>query len=228
MSNEFRKAMLNRLPAPATRAPWAEPDEDEDEAEELDDLGDLGPRPSGSSKLTPLSAAEFFQQALEVDAPGRDATFRVYLTAPVESQAGASSQSKKTYLVAHHGAGASGLSFAPLAKEVARVDPELGMVAFDARGHGECSSGRIADGTGKTRADNVDLSLDTLTADLVAVIEHMFPDPAVSLLLVGHSMGAAPILAAAPLLQAKGYTVPGVVVLDVVEGELVVLSHADM
>ena len=32
-------------------------------------------------------------------------------------------------------------------------------------------------------------------------------------------MGAAPILSAAPILQQKGYTVPGVVVLDVVEGE---------
>ena len=31
-------------------------------------------------------------------------------------------------------------------------------------------------------------------------------------------MGAAPILSAAPELQKKGYTIPGVVVLDVVEG----------
>jgi hypothetical protein len=37
--------------------------------------------------------------------------------------------------------------------------------------------------------------------------------------LMGHSMGAAPILAAVPLLQKKGYTVPGIIVLDVVEGE---------
>jgi hypothetical protein len=36
---------------------------------------------------------------------------------------------------------------------------------------------------------------------------------------MGHSMGAAPILAAVPLLQKKGYTVPGIIVLDVVEGE---------
>ena len=31
-------------------------------------------------------------------------------------------------------------------------------------------------------------------------------------------MGAAPVLSAAPLLQQKGYTIPGVIVLDVVEG----------
>lgn len=37
----------------------------------------------------------------------------------------------------HHGAGASGLSFAALAKEITARDPELGVLAFDARGHGE-------------------------------------------------------------------------------------------
>jgi protein phosphatase methylesterase 1 len=32
-------------------------------------------------------------------------------------------------------------------------------------------------------------------------------------------MGAGPILSAAPQLQKLGYTVPGVIVIDVVEGE---------
>lgn len=40
-------------------------------------------------------------------------------------------------LVCHHGAGASGLSFAVLAKEVRDRDRELGVLSFDARGHGE-------------------------------------------------------------------------------------------
>jgi protein phosphatase methylesterase 1 len=34
-------------------------------------------------------------------------------------------------------------------------------------------------------------------------------------------MGAAPILSAAPVLQQRGYNVPGVIVLDVVEGTAV-------
>ena len=34
-------------------------------------------------------------------------------------------------------------------------------------------------------------------------------------------MGACPILAAAPVLQAEGYQIPGVIVLDVVEGTAV-------
>lgn len=33
-------------------------------------------------------------------------------------------------------------------------------------------------------------------------------------------MGAVPILAATPVLQKNGYNIPGVAVLDVVEGEL--------
>lgn len=91
--------------------------------------------------------------------------------------------------------------------------------------------------SGKTRVDgpphrNTDLSLKTLIEDFVGIIEHLFPDSktAPSLLvcgqivneltsqLLGHSMGAAPILSASPILQQKGYNVPGVVVLDVVEG----------
>lgn len=43
---------------------------------------------------------------------------------------------------------------------------------------------------------------------------------------MGHSMGAAPVLSAAPLLQQKGYKIPGVIVLDVVEGELLTTHHS--
>lgn len=39
-------------------------------------------------------------------------------------------------LICYHGAGASGLSFAVLAKEVRERDAELSVLAFDARGHG--------------------------------------------------------------------------------------------
>lgn len=36
---------------------------------------------------------------------------------------------------------------------------------------------------------------------------------------MGHSMGAGPVLSASPELQKLGYSVSGVVVIDVVEGE---------
>ena len=36
---------------------------------------------------------------------------------------------------------------------------------------------------------------------------------------MGHSMGAGPVLSASPELQKLSYSVSGVVVIDVVEGE---------
>ena len=84
--------------------------------------------------LTPLSASGYFEQALEVNPPDNSTTFRVYL-----NPASPSKESKYgTYLVCHHGAGSSGLSFAALAKEVkASSGGELGVLSFDCRGHGE-------------------------------------------------------------------------------------------
>ncbi|EIW71846.1 hypothetical protein TREMEDRAFT_28267 [Tremella mesenterica DSM 1558] len=237
MSDIFRKAVIAKLPnLPPTRAPWAEPMDDDDD-EEIDYLGELDdalpPLSTKSYKnLTPLSAKDFFSQALEVT-PGKT-TFRVYLTPPIltpetsrenplsgkgrleEQVTEGDTDNKGTYLICHHGAGSSGLSFAMLAKEVKeRGRGELGVMSFDCRGHG------------KTRTDPVDeendLSTSTLLSDFVSLIQHLFPNPIISpsLLLMGHSMGAAPILASAPILQEKGYKVVGVIVLDVVEGTAV-------
>ncbi|GFZ48458.1 Protein phosphatase methylesterase 1 [Saitozyma sp. JCM 24511] len=125
-------------------------------------------------------------------------------------------KAKGTYLVCHHGAGAGGLSFAALAKEVTEKSAgEMGVLSYDARGHGKTKS--------QTKSEETTLTLEKLLEDLMGILEHLFPDPkdAPSLVLMGHSMGAAPILAAIPLLQKKGYSVPGIIVLDVVEGTAV-------
>lgn len=225
MSETFRKAVSARLPQlPPTRAPWADeppPTEDDtDDTEELekgDSMGELSaalPNSSryASSDLSPLSASSFFAEALEVQPPDNPTIFRVYFT-PARSKRG----EKGTCLVCHHGGGASGLSFAALAKAVGeRSAGELGVVALSCRGHGKTK-------TLGGKKEDTDLSLGTLLSDFVGVVEHLFPDPkeGPSLVLLGHSMGAAPILSAAPILQSKGYTVPGVVVLDVVEGTAV-------
>lgn len=37
-------------------------------------------------------------------------------------------------------------------------------------------------------------------------------------------MGAAPVVSAAPELQRKGYTIPGIVILDVVEGSVQIFA----
>ncbi|BEJ16525.1 hypothetical protein CspHIS471_0511300 [Cutaneotrichosporon sp. HIS471] len=213
MSDEFRRSILNRLPPMApTRAPWAEPT-DNDEEEELDQVGDFKPM----KKLEPLSASDFFTQALEVAPPGRDTTFRAYLSPPTAPPAQNQRNKQGSYLLCHHGAGSSALSFAPLAKAVTvKSGGELGVFAYDARGHGKTHSG-----------NDKDLSLQTLLADLVAVVQQMWDDAktAPALILLGHSMGAAPIVNAAPVLQELGYTIAGVGVLDVVEGTAVESLH---
>lgn len=87
--------------------------------------------------IAPLSASEFFTQALEIAPPHSEATFRAYLSPPTTAPSTNQRHQQGCYLVCHHGAGASGLSFAALAKEVqAKSDGELGVLAFDARGHG--------------------------------------------------------------------------------------------
>lgn len=120
--------------------------------------------------------------------PDNNTTFRVYL-----NPAPPTKESKHgTYLLCHHGAGASGLSFAALAKEIkAASGGELGVLAFDGRGHGKHHSRerpKVGPGytdvgsTGKTRTDGTheqetDLSLPTLLSDCMGVVRHMYPDP---------------------------------------------------
>ena len=138
---------------------------------------------------------------------GNDTTFRVYLTLPSLSTQtsaspshpsealenvgnggnGAKGKGKETYLICHHGGGASGLSFAPLAKSITeRSGGELGVIAYDCRGHGKSSQDMSCLIThldiGKTRSEggqerDRDLSLSTLLSDLLGIIRHLFPDP---------------------------------------------------
>lgn len=91
---------------------------------------------------------------------------------------------------------------------------------------------RDGDAAGKTRpqgdanpnepakGDDLVLSFENLQRDFLAFIAEVFPEPSQSpdFVLLGHSMGASPIISSAPLLQSKGYKVVGVVILDVVEG----------
>lgn len=79
------------------------------------------------------------------------------------------------------------MSFAALAKEVTkRSKGELGVLTFDARGHGALHV-LLALIIGKTRVekgDETDLSLETLTDDFVGVIQQAFPDPKDASLIV--------------------------------------------
>ncbi|KAF8526236.1 Alpha/Beta hydrolase protein [Hysterangium stoloniferum] len=212
MSALQRSAMSARI----AKLPQIPPEEN-DEQEEHDSLGEL-PKSMGPPKrskcilksdpeFAPISAAGYFDQAVEVAVPSSKLNFRVYYTPPTVSGL------KSTIMVCHHGAGFSGLSFACFAKEVQRLSGGgCGVLSLDAREHGRTLS--ISPTSG------LDLSIETLCNDLVELIKTVFPIPseAPGILLVGHSMGGSVIVrASTPLLAAK-YNIVGVAVLDVVEG----------
>ncbi|KAM0746851.1 protein phosphatase methylesterase [Meredithblackwellia eburnea MCA 4105] len=116
-------------------------------------------------------------------------------------------------LVCVHGAGYSGLSFACFAKDaVQKGGGKVGALAFDARGHGKTKVLRDGD-------KPLDMSLETMSNDLVQLLKAMFPvkADAPSVLLVGHSMGGAVAVDACPKL-AEVVEVVGIAVIDVVEG----------
>ncbi|KAJ7158253.1 Alpha/Beta hydrolase protein [Mycena crocata] len=222
MSDLLRSAMSARLAKLPAELPPS--DEDDEESEAGDSLGflpgsGLGPPavPRSGTKpkprqprppnpdFAPISAADFFDDALQVDVPTRALDCRVYYTPPKLASG--------TVLVCHHGAGYSGLSFACLAREITGMSKgECGVLAFDARRHGK---------TRTTAAiEDEDLSVGVLIDDFVAILRAVFPDSATAptLLLVGHSMGGSVVVRACPLLLEHAYRVSGVAVLDVVEG----------
>ncbi|KAH7104014.1 protein phosphatase methylesterase [Auriculariales sp. MPI-PUGE-AT-0066] len=165
----------------------------------------------GNPFYSPISAQGFFEQAVQVDVAAAGLDLRAYYTPPKLS----SSDAKGTVCVCHHGAGFSGLSFAHLARQLTQqTSGELGVLAFDARGHGKTAYKELPE----PRA--LDLSLARLSSDLVEILSTLFPDPRQSpnFVFVGHSMGGAVVVDACPVLLAKGFKIVGAVVVDVVEG----------
>ncbi|XP_024871305.1 protein phosphatase methylesterase 1 [Temnothorax curvispinosus] len=103
-------------------------------------------------------------------------------------------------LVLLHGGGFSGLTWAELTKSIMTM-VLCRVMAIDLRGHGDTHT-----------TEDEDLSADTLASDVAAVIDAIAHD--VPIILVGHSMGGAIAVRAAPLIP----NLYGLGVIDVVEG----------
>lgn len=163
----------------------------------------------GGRTLEPIPWTAFFERELFLDADdGRGIVHHAYVTSPTGSG---------PLFVMHHGAGSSGLSFAVVGAEIRKRLPSAGILSLDARDHGLT----------KAPADlSADLSLGTLSSDLLAVIrlaQAQMHWPALPpLVLVGHSLGGAVVtdLAFSGRLNTTPTSSPllGFAVLDVVEG----------
>lgn len=159
----------------------------------------------------------------------------VYLTPPVD---------KAPLFVMHHGAGSSGLSFATCADEIRKILPKAGILSLDARSHGRTvmstqDTNTKSNGENPSTADaaqteasgqvELDLSLETLSRDLVYVIRQTqtrmgwqdLPD----MILVGHSLGGAVITDVAKNGEL-GPKLLAYAVLDVVEGKMAPIAFS--
>ena len=169
---------------------------------------------TGRKGLEPLPWNDYFTRELylNVSRPTERLTYHAYITPPT---------AKGPLLVTHHGAGSSGLSFALFALEIRKALPNAGVLSLDARGHGETVVERL--GVQPT-TDTLDLSLETLSLDLLDVIlmtqQRLAWSELPGLILVGHSLGGAVVTDLA-VSGRLGSAVLGYAVLDVVEGSAI-------
>nr|XP_010930499.1 protein phosphatase methylesterase 1 isoform X2 [Elaeis guineensis] len=155
----------------------------------------IPPRPASQSSLekyAPLEWSDYFDKEEDITIPGTNNVFHVYM---------AGSEGPVVFCL--HGGGYSGLSFAlsaSIVKEKARV------VAMDLRGHGKSSTD-----------NDLDLSIETLRNDVLAVLKTVYGNSPPAIILVGHSMGGSVAVHVAAMKAMPN--VHGLVVVDVVEVE---------
>lgn len=152
------------------------------------------PRPASQTflqKYLPLNWSGYFDKEKDVTIEGSNNVFHIY-------EAG----SEGPVVFCLHGGGYSGLSFALSAS---KVKEKARVVAMDLRGHGKSSTD-----------NDLDLSIETLCNDVVAVFKTIYGDSPPAIILVGHSMGGS----VAVHIAARNVmpNVHGLVVVDVVEG----------
>ncbi|KAJ5339895.1 hypothetical protein N7452_006623, partial [Penicillium brevicompactum] len=251
LQKSFAKSKLAKFPP---EAPMEEPMIEEawesgSSASSVSSTGTAVPSPTRQlfaragrrqSSQTSLQWTDFFEQELFLpdDVGNLRIVHHIYLTPPVD---------KAPLFVMHHGAGSSGLSFATCADEIRKILPKAGILSLDARSHGRTvmttqdtdtkandESPSTADAAQTEAAGKVelDLSLETLSRDLVYVIRQTqtrmgwqdLPD----IILVGHSLGGAVITDVAKNGEL-GPKLLAYAVLDVVEGSAIdALQSMDM
>jgi len=190
-------------------------DDDSSSASSVSSTGTIIPSPNQKLFARPQGVARgrsleqipwttYFERELYLSPEGKPGvTYHAYLTSP---------GAKGPLFVMHHGAGSSGLSFAVVGSEVRKGLPAAGVLSVDCRGHGStiCAEG-----------SDLDLRLDTLSADLYSIIQLTKADmnwqELPPIILVGHSLGGAVVTDLAKTGKL-GTSLLAYAVLDVVEG----------
>ncbi|OAY23929.1 protein phosphatase methylesterase 1 [Manihot esculenta] len=142
-------------------------------------------------KYSPLDWREFFDREEDVSIPNSNDVFHVYM---------AGNEGPVVFCL--HGGGYSGLSFALSAS---KIKEKVRVVAMDLRGHGKTST-----------ENDLDLSIETMCNDVLAVLKEMYGDSPPAIVLVGHSMGGSVAVHVAAKKALP--SLAGLVVVDVVEG----------
>jgi len=145
-----------------------------------------------SEDYTPVEWNKYFKERKDIKV-GSD-TFRIYTIGE-----------EGPVLVLLHGGGFSALTWAVLSKILVEM-AELRILALDLRGHGDTI----------TSNDN-DLSIETLTGDVINVINTVYGEETPPLVLMGHSMGGAVAVHVASSDRCPASLI-GLAVIDVVEG----------
>ncbi|CDO93853.1 unnamed protein product [Kluyveromyces dobzhanskii CBS 2104] len=194
--------------------------EESDDVDELPIIGSYRNSSARGSKNTDLNGPElpewsdFFVMNETVGLLSRNFTFNTYFTTP---QITDSKQPSIPIFLTHHGAGSSGLTYAPLAKTLKEeLGTNFGIFSFDARGHGQ---------TKPLDPANVTYYLDDFVTDFVELIVWLyenylkaFDQSKISLILVGHSLGGSVCANTYERLPEyiKKHTI-GLTMLDIVE-----------
>ncbi|KAL1311697.1 hypothetical protein AAFC00_001799 [Neodothiora populina] len=168
-----------------------------------------------SQQQPPSPWSEYFASELwlESKTESENALFHVYLTPPADA-------AKGPLFICHHGAGASGMSFALFAAAVRRAMPGAGVCSLEARDHGS-SVVTSAGSDGSSAEEAVDFSIETLVRDALTMIrllcEKMGWAKLPPSVFVGHSLGGA-VATHVAAGGSLGAQLVGFAVLDIVEG----------